>query len=215
LIAAEVLAGWAARSRHGALLAAAIAIVFVLSLPVGLDKLSDGREWSLSATDASRVEFAMLDLAGERADPDFDPGARPFAGAGLPSGPYLRAADRIGPLGLSLDELRTLPPSLRARADQVLGLAYGLSARAARHAELGSCRRIGSDSIRLPPGGAGFRGSRDRGELALARFSDTGVVKVGPPDRDEPVVVEIPQDSAGDLWRAFAPPGTRVCELLR
>jgi hypothetical protein len=212
LIAAEAARGWGTSRRRGLAITGAVALVVALALPVGLDKLSDGTEWSRAGADLNRVEVTMVELARDRVDPDFNPGARLFASAGVPAGAYVRAAERIGSLGISLHELRGLAPPLRARADQVLATAYELEAVPADEPASGRCTRAGAEPVRLAPAVATFQGPPGGAELALGRFSGAAVVDLGPLAAGTRVAVEIPSDHAGDPWWAFADPGTRVCQ---
>jgi hypothetical protein len=213
LIVAEAARSWATSRRRRMTITGAVALVVALSLPVGLDKLSDGTDWSRAGSDLTRVEATMVELARDRVDPDFNPAARLFASTGVPAGAYLWAADRIGSLGISLDELRGLAPALRAHADQVLAGAYELEAVPADGPDTGGCRRAGEEPVRLAPGAAAFEGPPGGGELVLGRFSGTGVVELGPLAAGARVAVEIPPDQAGDPWWAFVDPRTGVCRV--
>ncbi len=92
---------------------AALAVLVALALPANLSKLSDGSEYLDKDAVLTRGEFAMLELAGERGDPDYLPvtdklalavGASPYLV--MPTAVYLDAAERIGSLADSLDRIR-------------------------------------------------------------------------------------------------------------
>jgi hypothetical protein len=107
-------------------LIAALALVAV-AIPANVAKLYDGRAPQRNDGMTGRTEYAMLDLARGRVDPEYAPGReKPVVDVGgatftpLPAGDYLRAAAENGSIGYSLDEVRDLNPTLRRIADVTL-----------------------------------------------------------------------------------------------
>lgn len=108
---------------------AALVVLALLPLPANVDALLDGKDENVLRTDIakSRAEFAMLELAGDRADDSYvvssDPRVAEAGGGlylGIPDGAYLDAARENGSIAYSLDELREQPEEIRQIADAAL-----------------------------------------------------------------------------------------------
>jgi hypothetical protein len=213
-VAAEALAGSPVVRRYGPALAVALAVVVAIAMPPNLDKLADGREYSLSGSRVVGADFAMLELAGDRGDPHFNPAADPFVSTGLEAGVYLEAARRIGSLALGLEEVRALDPAYRAGADRTLVRALGVEARPASPPNRGGCETPSAPGqpVELPPGGA-VLGGGEGGALAIGRFSGAASVPVAQLVRDGWLELRLAPDAAPEPWLAFGPRGMRVCPL--
>jgi hypothetical protein len=224
LVAADALRG----VRLPAPAVAAVFVVVALALPANLAKLRDGRDAMLPEADANRAEYAMVDLARERVDPAFvatsDPRVQRAGGAvfvPLAAGPYLEAEDRYGPLGFSLERIRSESPTVRNVADATLVAALGLALRpSSAPANPASCPSVIDASAGDPaffdlPAGGALLGARGGGvEVGLSRFS-AGVYQapVGRLRTGSWATLKIPPDSAPDPWLAVVSGPVYVCPL--
>jgi hypothetical protein len=223
LIAAEAVSGWAGRR-----LTAGVVVIALLALPANIAQLRSGSDADTLHHDAgvSKTEFAMLELAGDRVDPEYVASADPNVSAvggglyiGIPAGAYLRSVQRNGSPAFDLTELREQAEELRKIADITLADAIGLEPHAVR--EPGGAEgcplyapRPGSTSASfpLPPGSTvyGPAGAKPV-TIGLRRFADeqSGVLEEVPPDAWRRL--EIPRDAANEPWRAVVNAPTRVC----
>jgi hypothetical protein len=223
LIAAEAL-----RGRVGNRLTAGVVIVVLLALPANIAQLRSGADADTLHHDAkvSRTEFAMLELAGNRVDPEYVASADPNVSAvggglyiGIPAGAYLRSVQRNGSPAFTLDELRTQPDELRKIADITLADAIELEPKViGRPAGADGCPVFspghGSDTASFPlrPGRTSFGPAGNQPvTVGLRRFAETqsGVLEELPPGAWRSL--EIPRDAAAEPWRAVVDAPTRVC----
>jgi len=223
LVAAEAIGG-----RAGKRVIAGVVIVVLLALPANIAQLRSGHETDVLHHDAgvSRTEFAMLELAGDRVDPEYtasaDPNVANVGGGlfiGIPAGAYLRSVQRNGSPAFALAELREQPEELRRIADVTLADAIGLGSEVAqRPTQAKGCRVFspGPDSdfasFPLPPGRTLFApASRQPVSVGLRRFADdqSGVLE------EVPVGVwrsiDIPADAAPEPWRMVVDAPLRAC----
>jgi hypothetical protein len=223
-----LLAAEAVSDRIGKRMTAGVVVIALLALPANIAQLRSGSNTDTLHHDAgvSRTEFAMLELAGNRVDPEYVPAADPNVtnvGGGLfigiPAGAYLRSVQRNGSPAFDLAELRDQPEELRKIADITLADAIGLEPQTVRKpAGAADCPvfspRPGSasTSFPLPPGSTvyGPAGAKPV-TIGLRRFADeqSGVLEEMPPGAWRSL--EIPEDAAPELWRAVVDAPTRVC----
>ena len=92
---------------------ALVAVLVAIALPANIAKLFDGGDYLARDKTLTHTEFAMLELAGENADPAYvsayDPAARAVGSSpALVMTPpvYVEAAQRIGSLASSLDAVQ-------------------------------------------------------------------------------------------------------------
>lgn len=223
LVAAEAMQG-----RIGRRVTAGIVVVVLLALPANIAQLRSGHETDTLHHDAevSRTEFAMLELAGDRVDPEYVASADPNVSAaggglfiGLPAGAYLSSVERNGSPAYSLAELRELSEELRRIADITLAAAIGLEPEVVdRPAGAGRCRVFapapGSDSASFPlrPGQTLFGPASGQSvRVGLRRFADaeSGVLEELPSGAWRRL--EIPKDAAPEPWRAMIDAPLRAC----
>lgn len=223
LVAAEAISG-----RVGRGLTAGAAVIAVLALPANIAQLRSGHESDVLHHDAtvSKTEFAMLELAGDRVDPEYVASADPNVSAvggglfiGIPAGAYLNSVQRNGSAAYTLDELREAPEELRKIADITLADAIGLEPEAANPPPAAAgCPIIapapGSDSASFPlrPASTAYGPAGGRKvTIGLRRFADeeSGVLEEVPPG--EWRRLEIPADVAPEPWRAVIDAPMRVC----
>lgn len=226
-----LLAAAAASGRIGRRMTAGAIVVALLALPANIAQLRSGHETDVLHHDAgvSRAEFAMLELAGNRADPEYvasaDPNVTAVGGGlfiGIPAGAYLRSVERNGSPAFDLAELRAQPEELRKIADITLADAIGLQATVARRPlDAARCPIVspqpgsGSASFPLPPGRTVFGPAGRRPvKLGLRRFADeeSGELEEIPPSAWRSL--EIPRDAAEEPWRAVIDASARVCPAL-
>ncbi|MET0306848.1 MAG: hypothetical protein ABW196_11580 [Solirubrobacterales bacterium] len=227
LVAADALAG--ARLPTVAVLAA-LAVV-ALAIPPNVAKLYDGRGPQLNDATTSRVEYAMLDLVRGPIPPGYAPGkdkrVTDIGGSvftPLEAGDYLEAAERFGPLGMPLDELRGESQQRREIADASLVGALGLELEPApAPAEPAACPsslegRPGSGVFFFPPRRGALLGSRAARpvEVAVGRFGKGGpglVLGELPPGKWAQVT--FPPDAAPDRWWVVVDGPVYACPLGR
>jgi hypothetical protein len=215
--------------RFGPLATAAFFVVVALAIPANIAKLYDGRGPELEVSRITGSEYAMLDLVGERIDPGYVPSFEPAvqdAGGSLfvplAASDYFDAAERNGPLGMSLDELRSGDPRYGAIADATLATAIQLELVPVGSPDGGgSCPAITDATQRntayfdLERGGAvlGNRGE-DTLTVGLSRFGPGAPgTPVGELDPGEWAEVRVPVDTAPDPWRAVVNGPVSVCPL--
>jgi hypothetical protein len=227
-VAILMVAALALQGRAGPRLAAGAAIVAALALPANIAQLRSGSGGDTLHRDAgvSRTEFAMLELANRRVDPEYVASADPKVAAvggglyiGIPAGAYLRSVLRNGSPAFDLEELRAQPEQLREIADVTLFDASGLAPEAAAApARTRRCRIVapppGSATATFPlrPGRTlyGPAGRRPV-TLGLRRFADEQSVALEQVPAGAWRRIEIPRDVAPEPWRAIADAPLRVC----
>ena len=214
LIAADALRGLVSERLAGGLL-----VLALVALPANIAQLTQGRHDDTLHRDTPvlKTEFAMLELARDRVDPEFMVTAAPrvadAGGAlflGIPAGAYLDAAAHNGSIAFSLDQLRGQEERIRLLADAALVEALGLrAAPASAPAERTGCRRIavapGAEfaSFEVVPGRTLLRPvTANETALWVARFArsprSSGIDYL-PPRRW--TALALPADSAPDPWR--------------
>lgn len=223
-----LVAAMALQGRVGKRLTVGIFVVALLALPANIAQLRSGRETDVLHHDAgvSRTEFAMLELAADRVDPEYIASADPNVSAvggglyiGVPAGAYLRSVQRNGSPAFDLTELREQPEELRKIADITLADAVGLEPRAIRKpAGAAGCPVFSpksgstSASFPLPPGTTAYGPAGTKPvTIGLRRFADeqSGVLEEVPAGAWRSL--GIPRDAAPEPWRAVVDAPTRVC----
>jgi hypothetical protein len=190
------------------------------------DNLRDGH-----AVDV-RSALAGIEVAGDSADPTFDPNDDPdpvsplrqsvvryVLGGDEPTGRYLEAADGYGELGYSIDEVRALEDADRIRTDAFLAGALDLALRSMPSTSERGCEVIeaepgGPITATLPPGGAVLSAKAASGPIHLRRFADTPSVQVGTLTAGRTAELAIPTDEVPDPWVASMPGAAlTICPL--
>jgi hypothetical protein len=223
LIAASALRG--TKIGGGALIAAAC--VVALAIPPNIAKFYDERASSVTDANNTRAEYAMLELARSHVHSDYFPATDPNvsnAGGGifvpLSAYTYYQAVDEFGPVGFSLDQLRSASVDLRHIADATLIGALELALRPTEApADSSAC----PSSLDGTFGHSVFffidRGGVQLGSLAerpvrvgLGRFGTGGApVQIGKLQPGEWANLRIPPDSAPDRWWVTVDGPVRVC----
>ncbi len=217
LLGADLLRG----RRFGRGWLIGIAGVIVIALPANVLKLGDGRDAQIADADASRAEYAMIELAREHVAADYltTPDPLMLAAGRLRAADYLAAADRIGSIADSLPELRAASPEVRAGADATLVGALGIELRPTDAGSGGTCERPAFDGssagFELPPGGALIEApGADPVRIGLTRFQVAAPgVPVGAIEGSAAAALVVPPDVAPDPWVAFADSPVVVCPL--
>jgi hypothetical protein len=223
LLAAEAVSG-----RIGKRMTAGVVVIALLALPANIAQLRSGQETDTLHHDAgvSRAEFAMLELAGNRVDPEYvasaDPNVANVGGGlfiGIPAGAYLRSVQRNGSPAFDLAELREQPEELRKIADITLADAVGLEPHAVRKPPGAAGCPVFSPksgvtpaSFPLPPGTTAYGPAGAKPvTIGLRRFADeqSGVLEAVPPGAWRSL--SISRDTAPEPWRAVVDAPTRVC----
>jgi hypothetical protein len=165
----------------------------------------------------ARAQLAMLELAGSKANPDFNPGAATPAASSewvlLRTADYLAGVARYGSPAETLADVRGASTPIRQRADQVLAAATGLTLRVSRSPRPGiACRTIAGRSLRssfgLPVSGALVRAAGGSG-MALGRFASPSASAglLGPGQWE---ALSLPSGRVGRGWSAAAPTARRL-----
>lgn len=223
LVAAEAISG-----RVGKRVTAAVFVIVVLALPANIAQLRSGHNGDVLHRDAevSKAEFAMLELAADRVEPDYiastDPNVSAIGGGlfiGIPAGAYLKSVERNGSPAFTLAELRSQPEELRRIADVTLAGAIGLEAEviqppagAARCQIFSPARDQATASFPLRPGQTVFGPAAGRAvTVGLRRFAGktSGTLEEVPPGAWRRL--EIPPDAAPEPWQAVIDAPMRVC----
>jgi hypothetical protein len=205
-----------------------LALVAALLAAVSITGCSSGADADTLHHDAtvSRAEFAMLELAGDRVDPEYVASADPNVSAvggglyiGIPAGAYLRSVARNGSPAFTLEELRAQAEEVRKIADITLADAIGIEPRAiARPTDAGSCPVFapepgqGTGSFPLPPGTTAYGPAGGRPvTVGLRRFAaeQSGVLEEVPAGSWR--ALDIPRDAAPERWHATIDAPMRVC----
>ncbi len=223
LVGAEAL-----RGRVGPRLTLGIVVVALLALPANIAQLRSGYRSDTLHNDAgvSRAEFAMLELAGARVDPEYVAAADPQVAAaggglyiGIPAGAYLRSVERNGSPAFTLAELREQPEELRKIADITLADALELHSEAIPGRPAGSRCRVyapprgaSSTSFPLPPGRTAYAPAAGRPvAIGLRRFAAGQSGELEEARRGAWRSIAIPRDLASEPWRAIVDAPLRVC----
>jgi hypothetical protein len=224
LVAADAVA----ERRFSGLAIAGAFVVVALAIPPNIAKFYDGRRIQLNDAEASRTEYAMLELAGRnRVEPDYTPGSDPAVtalGGGvytpLPAGDYFHAADDFGPLSYSLDRIREEPLLFRIVADATLvdALRLGLHSSAAapdpsRCLDVTDAKPEDPAYFPLPAAGV-LIGSKSQSpvEVKVSRFAkDSGGFGIGQLEPGAWSTLKAPPDAAPDPWRVLVGGPVYVC----
>ena len=199
----------------------ALAAVTVFGVCTNLALLRDnGRQLRDFYSPMVRSELAALEIAGDRADPDFEPrdavGIQsplflPFAEINArgeePTGAYLEAAAELGSPAFTPEELAAQAEPFRVRADAVLVGALGLGLRPLPPGAVPrDCRTVsaapgGEIAFSLPPGGATLSPTAASQTVTVRRFADTTPVNLGLVQRGRAAALTPPADGAAVPWR--------------
>jgi hypothetical protein len=212
-VAVLLVATDAARSvRFSRLALAALFAACALSLATNIALLREGASFIRGYSAVIRADLAMAELAGDRADPSFEPlRDAPFGGFfSTPISTYLAVVDEFGSVGFTPSELEEQNEPVREGADRVLADAFRLrlttpstpprveSCRMARPARPG-----GPIVTELPAGGGALRARGGApATVSVGRFGTAPSVDVGAVAPGETAVLRIPTDSAPEPWRA-------------
>ncbi|MET0306846.1 MAG: hypothetical protein ABW196_11570 [Solirubrobacterales bacterium] len=215
------------RGRIGPRVTAGLFVIALLALPANIAQLRSGHETDVLHRDAgvSRAEFAMLELAGNRVDPEYIASADPNVAAvggglfiGVPAGAYLRSVERNGSPAFTLGELRAQPEELRRIADVTLASAIGLRSEVVQPpVGAGRCRVFapaqGSPTASFPlrPGIVFGPAGGEAVAVGLRRFADEQSGELEEVPAGTWRRLEIPADAAPEPWRAVIDAPTRVC----
>jgi hypothetical protein len=195
--------------RGGWIAAGALAAFAVMGNVVGFVRGVDEVDaWAAQA----RVQLGALELAGENADPAFNPGSVTTGAGRLPLNAgelaVLRAEYGVGE-GF-VDELATAPPELRNEADAVLVLGLGLQTTPTTGVASGLVGCAVGEVAEVTPGRIRLRAVGDT-NVALSRFGATPV-PVGFVEGGTQAEFVIPEDGGGGSWTLTASRPIRVCQ---
>jgi hypothetical protein len=224
LVAVDAIRG----IRFSALATLGFFAVVLFALPSNVQKLNDGRGPELRSARVLTSEFAMLDLARGRVEPDYMPStdsrvedAGGYQGIALQAGDYFYGADRYGGLAMPLSQLRDEALEIRNIADASLVGALRVSLRPApAPADPTSCPSVTDATaedaayFELPPGGALLGARSGPVEVGASRFARG---EAGVPLGDLPAgrwaELRTPADAASDPWLAVVKAPVYVCPL--
>ena len=206
----------------------ALLVLAAVALPANIVQLTKDRGGDTLHHDppVSSTEFAMLELARDRVDPEYVVTADPRVGEvdgglfiGIPAGAYLDAAEHNGSIAYSLDEVREQDETLRLIADASLVGALGVTAEPSPPPTGNAdCRLItvapGAESATFTAA-AGKTLLRPRSNektgLWLSRFADPRGVGVDYMSPRRWTELTIPADEAPDPWRVTVDHAVTAC----
>jgi hypothetical protein len=223
LVAGDALRG----TRPTRLAIAALAALVAIALPANIAKLFDGGDHLAEDAKLTGSEFAMLELAGANADPDYvsayDPAAHAAGAPPLVISPsvYADTVRRIGSLASSLEQVQDADADARRVDDVVLvgALDVDLEADAAAPRDPASCRLFtdAPGATEVPAGGALLHGiGAAAPAVGLSRFVvESPSVQLGTVEPGAWSQLEIPPDGGpGALpWLLFYDAPVRICPL--
>lgn len=209
---------------------AGVFVVVALAIPPNIAKFYDSRAPRLTDASVSRTEYAMLELARHRVDPEYTPATDPTVDAvggnlivPLSAGNYFRAAREFGTLGFPLDHVRTEELMFREVADATLVGALGIRLhQALAPADPSRCPDVVNATRRrsayfLMASGGTLVGSNSNQEvnISVGRFGYGGSgVSLGKlKKRGDWATVRTPKDAARDPWWVVVNGPVRVCSL--
>lgn len=209
---------------------AVLVVLALLPLPANVDSMLIGKDENVLRTDIpkSRAEFAMLELAGDRVDPEYVVSADPWVadvGGGLyqaiPAGAYLDSAEANGSIAYTLPELRQQPDDVRAIADAALAGALDLKIVPASAPAGGArCQTTSpqGDQPAVVPLPAGITYLRVTGGgaplIGLRRFAETGAgVPVARLRAGGWASLQIPGDDAAEPWMLVTKDSVTTCSI--
>lgn len=205
-----------------------LAVVFAVALAGNGIRLVKVADFETGQADEIRAQIGVQDLEGDRIAPDFysgrlGPPADPLQPA--PAGSLRAFASEVGPLGDTVDELRSQSEAVRSGADFVLVRGLGVEAGevpAGKRLQTSGCvlRRPAGDgytTFELEPGSSVLELVRDPGEpgaeLDLGRFGDVPDTSIGELHQGRQSVVLLPDDGIDQPWLARTTGTVRVCGI--
>lgn len=222
-----LIAADSVRRRLPAPAAIALLVLAAVALPANIVQLAKDRGNDTLHHDppVSGTEFAMLELARDRVDPEYvvtsDPRVAEVDGGlfiGIPAGAYLDAASHNGSIARSLGEVRDSDETLRQIADASLIGALGVEAKPAKPPAPGArCRTVAvtpvakSATFELTPGRTLLRPTAGKTGFWLSRFADPPGIGIDYMQPGAWTALTIPADSAPDPWRATVDQAVSVC----
>ena len=197
----------------------ALIVVFLACLGGNLARLIYNSDGLADRAVAVQTDLAMIELAGDAANPGFQPQvAGPPASPDIvaPAGELNDFADRYGSLGLTLDEVRDLPSGARDDADFVLVAALNTLALGVDDAVLETatdCEDV-EGGFELSAGTSVMRPTSDEeAPLSIGRFGDKPTIVVGQPAVGAATLINLPTDDAEEPWRAKSAVPLEVCAV--
>lgn len=216
LVAAEAARG----VKLGRSAIVAVYAVAAISVATNIALLRDGAADFRGLSDNRRATLTAVELGGEVGPGVVDSLVGPVmqeTGQGNVATGYLEAARRFGSPALSVEELRSQPDGVRARADAALAANLELALEPVAGPARG-CRRVEGTrgtgtEVELPRGGAVLRASEGPVPVRLRRFADSLEPEVGELEVATPSELAIPPDGEADPWHAWTPASElEVCE---
>jgi hypothetical protein len=188
-----------------------LAILFAaaaLCLGANLALLRDGGGVFRDYSAGVQSQLAVLELARDRVDPNFDPPEVSLVTA--PASAYFAVLDRYGSAAYSLAELERQSEVVREAADRALSDELELRLEASRAgAPPGRCETVAPDApgaaiaFELPRGGATLRvRGAAPATLTLGRFADLPSAELGSLSPGEFATLRIPPDASPSAWFA-------------
>ena len=208
LLAVEV-ARDARLSRLGIVAVLAVTLVGIAG---NAPRFREGRDGVEFHAPRNRAYTGVMELEGNRGNPEFNPAgdtpvAAPAGALSITAGAYLEMAERFGAIGYSPAKILAQNEEIRHGSDEV----------AVRYMELGladapalprqGCTRLAPDPagelVNLRRGGVVLE-SDTATTVALRRFADRPVVRIGNVRAGRPAEIRIPGDGAKPPWELWA-----------
>ena len=183
-----------------------LAALLAIALPANLWAMRERGAAVRSASDATRVRLAMIELERDHVDPAYREPIR----IPVDAGDYLAAADRYGSPALPIDSVAAEPEALRVAADETLAAVLGPRLEPVAD----GVRRCSAATAELVVPAAGLVLSvPGGGEVLLRRFADQPGIKAGTVGPGAAARIVLPADASTRPWVASAPGsgGLRAC----
>ena len=194
-------------------------VVFLACLGGNLARLIYNADGLGDRAAAVQTDLAMIELAGDAADPGFQPqvvGPPASPDIVAPAGELNEFVAEHGSLGYSLDEVRDLTAKDRSDADFVLLRALKAEAvpvDAGIRDAATDCREEEGE-FELAPGVSSLEPEGDEGAtLEIARFGGTPSVAAGELAAGTVSIINLVSDDAPDPWRARVDAPLEVCSV--
>ena len=198
-----------------------LAILFAVAavcLGANLALLRDAGKTFRGYSAGVQSQLAVLELARDRVDPNFDPPEVSLVTA--PASAYFAVVDRYGSAAYSLAELERQSEGVRGAADRALSDELGLRLQASRAGPLaGRCETVSRGgagaaiAFELPRRGATLRvRGAAPATLTLGRFGDLPSADLGSLSPGEAATLRIPPDASPRPWLASVA-GARSVEV--
>jgi hypothetical protein len=190
---------------------AALAAVGLVGIAGNAPRFREGRDGVEFHAPRNRAYLGVIELEGERGNSEFNPAAdtpdaAPQGALSITAGAYLEMADRYGGIGYSPQEILAQDEEIRHGADEVSARFMQLQLSELPQLPSRGCRRLPPDPAgeltELPRGGAVIE-TDNASTVALRRFAERPVVRIGNVGSGRATALRVPADAAPEPWELW------------